>query len=151
MSAPAFRIDHVGIVVPDLDAAVDFYTRAFGMTVVSTEDPTDVNSVAIGIDAPRVRLCGAILSAGNARLELHQYLEPQGEAHRKVFEQGIGHFAFDVDDIDIAYAHLVDMGVTFNSTPNLIETGNLAGRRWVYGQDPWGNVIELGQDPERKS
>lgn len=148
MSTPSFRIDHVGIVVPDLDAAVEFYTRAFGMTVVSTEAPTDVDTVAIGIDAPRVRLCGAILSTGNARLELHQYLEPVGDTHREVYQQGIGHFAFDVDDIDEAYEHLTKAGVTFNSTPNRIDVGDLAGRQWVYGQDPWGNVIELGQNPK---
>src|SRR5688500_562809 len=31
------RIDHVGIAVPDLDAAIEFYGRVFGMTCVHTE------------------------------------------------------------------------------------------------------------------
>src|SRR3712207_3519924 len=31
------RIDHVGIAVADLDAAIDFYARTFGMRCVHTE------------------------------------------------------------------------------------------------------------------
>src|SRR5436190_9878781 len=32
------RIDHVGIAVADLDAAIEFYTRVFGMRCVHTEE-----------------------------------------------------------------------------------------------------------------
>src|SRR6266545_2844029 len=32
------RIDHVGIAVPDLDAAIEFYARAFGMRCVHREE-----------------------------------------------------------------------------------------------------------------
>ena len=31
------RIDHVGIAVPDLDAAIEFYGRAFGLSVIHEE------------------------------------------------------------------------------------------------------------------
>ena len=31
------RIDHVGIAVPDLDAAIEFHTRVFGMRCAHTE------------------------------------------------------------------------------------------------------------------
>ena len=31
------RIDHVGIAVPDLDAAIRFYSEAFGVEVVHEE------------------------------------------------------------------------------------------------------------------
>ena len=31
------RIDHVGIAVADLDQAIDFYARAFGMSVAHEE------------------------------------------------------------------------------------------------------------------
>src|SRR4051794_5069240 len=38
-TAPLFTgIDHVGVAVPDLDAAVEFYARTFGMRVVHQED-----------------------------------------------------------------------------------------------------------------
>ncbi len=148
---PAFALDHTGLVVPDLDAAVAFYAAAFDMTVVSRESDTDVPSAAIGLPGEHVRLRGAILRAGTTYLELHQYLTPVGTGERRVCDTGFGHIAFAVPDINEAYRFLIDRGVTFNSEPQLIATGGLAGRRWVYGQDPWGNVIELGQNPTNES
>jgi lactoylglutathione lyase/glyoxylase I family protein len=144
---PNFLLDHTGIVVPDLDAAVRFYVNAFGMTVLSRESDTDVDSAAIGIPGQPVRLRGAILKAGRTNLELHEYLTPRGIGSRNVFDEGIGHIAFAVTEIRAAYDYLRALGVTFNTEPNLITDGALAGRWWVYGKDPWGNVLELGQDP----
>jgi lactoylglutathione lyase/glyoxylase I family protein len=146
---PRFAIEHIGIVVPDLEAAVAFYVDVFGMSVMTREADTDVDSVAIGLPGEAVRLRGAILDAGNAQFEIHEYLTPRGTAPRRVSDEGIGHFCFAVDDIHVAYDYLTSKGVAFNSTPNHIESGALAGRRWVYGKDPWGNVIELAQKPTK--
>lgn len=144
---PQMAFDHTGMVVPDLHEAVEFYITAFGFTVDSWEADTDVDPDAIGLPGEAVRLRGAILNAGNARLELHQYLQPTGTAPRRVSDQGIGHIAFSVADIQQSHQYLAGLGVTWNTEPNLITDGELAGRWWVYGKDPWGNVIELGQDP----
>ncbi len=148
---PAFALDHTGLVVPDLDAAVAFYLAAFGMRVVSRESDTDVPAAAIGLPGEHVRLRGAILQSGATHLELHQYLSPVGTGQRRACDTGFGHIAFVVADIDEAHRFLSRHGVTFNTEPQLIVTGGLAGRRWVYGQDPWGNVIELGQNPRESS
>ena len=148
---PHFTIEHTGIVVPDLEAAVRFYTIAFGLEVVSREADTDVDPDAIGLPGETVRLRGAILDAGNSRLEIHEYLTPTGTATRRVSDQGIGHFCFAVEDIHVAYDYLRELGVEFNTEPNLITDGALAGRWWVYGKDPWGVVIELAQSPEKES
>ena len=144
---PTFELDHTGLVVPDLDAAVAFYVSAFDMTVVSRESDTDVPSTAIGLPGELVRLRGAILRAGTTHLELHQYLTPVGTGQRRACDTGFGHIAFAVPNIDEACRFLIARGVAFNTEPQVITTGDLAGRRWVYGQDPWGNVIELGQNP----
>lgn len=144
-------LDHVGIVVPDLEQAIEFYVRAFGAEVVSREADTDVDDVAIGLPDEQVRLRGAILRSGASQIELHQYLAPTGVSERRVCDQGIGHIAFCVSDIDAAYARLTNEGVVFNSDPNTITSGALEGRRWVYGRDPWGVVIELCQHPNRQN
>ncbi|MEN2742691.1 VOC family protein [Microbacterium sp. X-17] len=146
---PRFELHHVGIVVPDLEKAIHFYENAFGMHVLSREADTDVNPHALGIAADDVRLRGAILEAGGAHLELHEYLTPTGQASRNVYELGIGHIAFAVEDIHTAFAYLQSLGVRFNTQPQLIIEGVLAGRWWVYGTDPWGNVFELGQSPRQ--
>lgn len=141
-------LDHAGIVVPDLEAAIEFYSRAFGAEVVSREADTDVDPVAIGLPGETVRLRGALLRSGSTTLELHEYLSPRGDAPRRICDVGIGHIAFAVTDIDAAHARLRREGVTFNSSPRTIDSGALAGRRWVYGRDPWGVVLELCQHPQ---
>jgi lactoylglutathione lyase/glyoxylase I family protein len=138
----------VGIVVPDLDSAVRFYVNAFGLTIASREADTDVDPDAIGLPGEKVRLRGAILRAGGASLEIHEYLTPRGRAPRRVSDLGIGHVCFSVADIHAAYDYLSGLGVEFNAEPRLITDGGLAGRWWVYGRDPWGVVLELAQNPE---
>ncbi len=140
-----FDFDHTGIVVPDLEAAIAFYQRAFGAEVQTREADTDVDSDAIGLPGQRVRLRGALLRLGSSTVELHQYLEPTGTGRRRVCDTGIGHIALSVTDIDVAYAFLLQEGMEFNTEPQTISAGALAGRRWVYGRDPWGVVVELCQ------
>jgi len=58
------RIDHVGIAVPDLDAAIRFYAEAFGVEVVHEE----VN------EEQGVR--EAMLAVGDAHIQLLAPLRP---------------------------------------------------------------------------
>jgi len=146
-SRPQFAVDHVGVVVPDLDQAVAFYRTGFGMTVESEEQPTAVSSQAIGLPGQSVGLQGAILRHGDARIEFHQFLTPAVTGRRSANDFGPGHLAFAVGSIDEAAAYLEEYGVVWNSEPLLIESGALAGRRWVYGRDPSGTVIELCKHP----
>ncbi|WP_395105054.1 VOC family protein [Actinomadura sp. SCN-SB] len=140
-------LDHTGIVVPDLEQALAFYARAFGAVLVSREHDTEVDAEAIGLPGERVRLRGAILRVGGGQLELHEYLTPRGTGVRRVCDTGIGHVAFAVTDIDRACERLGSAGIRFNSRPVTIYSGPRKGRRWVYGRDPWGVVIELCQHP----
>ena len=54
------RIDHVGIAVPDLDKAIEFYERSFGMRCVHTEVNAEQGvreaMLAIGDGPDRVQL-----------------------------------------------------------------------------------------------
>jgi len=150
------RIDHVGIVAPrgQLDAVVNFYCRHFACTVAWREAETDVDAIAIGLPGENVRLKGAVLFAGAPDdaapyLEIHQYLVPTGETKRRVCDAGIGHFAWWSDDIEADYTRLGEGGMSWNAAPRLIETGGLTGHWWVYGQDPWGNVVQLCHHPDR--
>jgi lactoylglutathione lyase/glyoxylase I family protein len=141
------RLDHVGIVVPDLDAAVAWYTKNCDCEVSWLEAETDVDDVAIGLPGETVRLRGAVLYAGGAFIELHEYLEPTGSTSRRVCDTGIGHFAFYSDDIHSDFERLAAAGVRFYGEPKRIEDGGLIDHWWVYGEDPWGNVIQLCHHP----
>lgn len=82
-------LDHVGIAVSDLDAAIDTYVRTLGAEVTERYDLAD--------DHVRV----AFLDAGGALLELLQPIGDQGPVFRFLQRRGEGlhHVAFLVPDI----------------------------------------------------
>ena len=100
MSAP--RIDHVGIIVADLDKAMAMFERLFG------DGPSVVKEVAeIGI-----RL--AKFEAENVTIELIQYLADGPSLGKRVMgeEPGLNHLAARVEDMDQAIAELAGAGLT---------------------------------------
>ena len=62
---PATRLEHVALAVPDLDAAISFYSETFGLAV----------SEAVVSKEQGVRM--AYVEFGNAKIEL---MEPVGDA-----------------------------------------------------------------------
>ena len=133
-------IHHVAIAVPDLDAAVTFYSEAFGFDVVQrSEFKGDAEQVdaAIGLKQAAARM--AMLKAPNAHIELWQYSNPAPEDKRaRPCDLGYPHFALQVDDIEAEYERLLGHGMTFVGPPV-----NFGGSSAIYGADPFGNVIEL--------
>ncbi|WP_198041329.1 VOC family protein [Micromonospora chokoriensis] len=147
-------LHHVAITVPDLDAAIDWYTETLGFTVNRREAETDVDAAAINLPGEDVRLRGVELSTGSdghSFLELHQFISPTGSVDRRVCDTGISHFALLVDDIHAEYERLSALGVRFSTAPQYIGAGGLAGDWWVYFVDPWGNQLQLVSQPARAS
>ncbi len=143
-------LHHVAITVPDLDAAIDWYTGVLGLTVSRREAETDVDDAAINLTGERVRLRGAELSvngSGGPFVELHQFFSPTGTGDRRVCDTGISHFAFHTNDIHAEYDRLRALGVAFSTEPQYIGDGGLAGDWWVYFADPWGNQLHLVSHP----
>ena len=56
---------------------------------------------------------------------------------------GAAHVCFKVDDVDATKKELETKGVTFYSDVNVVDSGPLAGWRWVYFSDPDSLVLEL--------
>ncbi|GAF76400.1 unnamed protein product [marine sediment metagenome] len=85
------KIDHVGIVVRDLDKAIKLYSEAFGFKVKMIEVMKE-NQTRI-----------ALIPVGEVLLELIEPTGP-GRAQRFLEEQGEGfhHICFRVQDIDKA-------------------------------------------------
>jgi len=109
-------VHHVSIMVPDVEAALRFYTDVLGL-----ERRTDRPDLPMG---------GAWLDAGAQQLHLVEGEAPPG------FGQ---HFALLVDDLDAAVGELRVRGVEV-SDPRPI------GRSLQsFLSDPSGNLIELHQ------
>lgn len=139
-------LDHLGVVVSDLNTAIEQYRQRFGMRVQWREPLTTVPAACLGIVAPRaqqVRLRGAMLRAGHDEegqtsvgIELHEFCDGNG------LRLGWSHAGFSTTTFAMDYSRLSLAGVVWFSHPHTISTGPLAGRQWVYGLSN-DSVVEL--------
>lgn len=83
------RIDHVGIAVRDLDAAIQVYERRLGLRVSGRER---VESEGIEI---------AMIPIGESRIELIMPLNPESKVEKFLRERGeaLHHIAYATDDV----------------------------------------------------
>jgi catechol 2,3-dioxygenase-like lactoylglutathione lyase family enzyme len=155
---PGFsRVDHVGITVPDLDAAVRFYCNVFGCTECFRMGPFDARELpavpdgrdwgAAHVNVPDARFRFVMLQLGpNLMLELFQYDRPTNRREQLPRNCDLGghHLALKVQDIDRAIEYLKGQsGVNVMEGPIVVTDGPCAGMRVIYFLDPWGNQMEL--------
>jgi methylmalonyl-CoA/ethylmalonyl-CoA epimerase len=95
------RIDHIGIAVEDLDAAIALYETTFGMTLVHRETVTEQ-----GVEA-------VLLDVGENHVELLAPLGPDTPVGKFLARKGPGlhHVAYQVDDIEAALGQLKEAGL----------------------------------------
>ena len=150
------RVDHVAITVPDLSAAMDFYSRVFGFRELYRLGPFDAAEMPRGPDgrdwtAAHVNVAGARLTlgmmqmSGDTMLELFQYDAPADRRAQppRNCDAGGHHIAFKVRDIGAAADHLAAHGCRLMDGPVHLEDGPSAGLKFRYVLDPWGNQLEL--------
>jgi methylmalonyl-CoA epimerase len=128
-------LDHIGIAVDDLDAALAFYTDALGLEVDATEDVPSQ-----GVRAHFVRV-------GSAALELLEATSEESPIRRFVSRRGAGihHITLRVDDIAAALARLKAHGVRLvDETPREGAEGALVA--FVHPASAHGVLVELKQE-----
>ncbi|ATO16730.1 methylmalonyl-CoA epimerase [Micromonospora sp. WMMA1998] len=132
------RIDHVGIAVADLDAAIDFYQRTFGMRCVHTETNTEQGvreaMLAVGPDASGGMV--QLLAPLSPDTTIGKFLDKRGP--------GIQQVAYTVADIDAACAALRERGVRLLYEAPRRGTSN-SRVNFVHPKDAGGVLIELVQ------
>src|SRR5690349_3840564 len=106
----AKRIDHVGIVVKDLDAAVATYAKHFGFAADTSR----------GGEVPALGIKNAFVPVGGSDLEFIQPLTEEGPVAQFAKERGEGTFllSVEVDDIDAAVEHLRGLGARVGAPSN---------------------------------
>ena len=129
------HIDHVGIAVADLDAAIELYTTAYGMRCVHVEDN------------PEQGVREAMMAVGDSGsyVQLLQPLVPRHHDRPKFLDKsgpGIQQMAYRVDDIDTTCAHLRALGMRllYDEPKN-----GTAGSRvnFVHPKSAGGVLVEL--------
>lgn len=133
------RIDHIGILVDDLDQPLSFWRDALGLELTHTTDvPAEMAEIAF-------------LPVGDSEVELvHPTTNDSGLA--KFLEKrgpGIHHICLEVDDIDGMLSQLKAKGV------NLInEDARTAanGKRYafIHPKSAFGVLVELYELPEER-
>ncbi len=95
------RIEHIGIAVRDLDAAIRTYERLLGVGPYAVEEVPDQN----------VRT--AFFRLGESKIELLESTSPDGPVARFIAKRGEGihHIAYAVGDIHAALHDLASGGV----------------------------------------
>ncbi len=95
------RIDHIGVAVEDIDAAIELYRDSFEMELAHRETVSSQ-----GVEA-------VLLDVGDGHVELLAPLGPDTPVGKYMAKNGAGlhHVAYAVDDIDAALEKIAAAGV----------------------------------------
>lgn len=135
------EIRHAGIVVSDMDKALEFYCDLLGLKIVNdfTEESDHINAI-LGFSGIRLRIVKLTID-NKMLIELFQFLNPKKSSiSPPIWNIGCSHIAFSVDDIDKEFEKLSKNGVRFNCPPCISPDGYA---KYTYCQDPDGTNIEL--------
>jgi catechol 2,3-dioxygenase-like lactoylglutathione lyase family enzyme len=138
------RMDHVGVVVQDLDAAVAFFT-ALGLESRGewTAEGAPVDRI-VGLEGVRTRVAMLQAPDGNGRLELIEFLSPPAESRETAAPAntpGLRHLAFAVDDVEAVIDRLRTHGAEL--VGELVDYGT--SYRLCYLRGPEGIIVELAE------
>lgn len=136
------RIDHVGIAVPDLDDAIAFHERTFGMRCVHVETNEEQ-----GVREAMLALGPEGVAGGpGAQVQLLAPLRPDSPIARFLDRQGPGvqQVAYTVADVTAAGAALRARGVRLlYDEPRRGTASSLIN--FVHPKDAGGVLVELVQ------
>jgi len=127
-------LDHIGIVVDDLEKALAFWEQALGLTCQQIED------------LPERGLRVAMLPVGSTRIELLASTRPDSEIAGYIAKRGPGmhHLCLNSEDVDAELAGLAAAGV------QLVDERGRAGAGdcrvgFVHPRGSGGVLLELSQ------
>ena len=129
------EIDHVAIAVNDLDAAIDYYERAFGATV----DHREV--------VERDGVEEALLKVADSYVQLMTPTRPDSPVAKALEKRGEGlhHVGYRVNDCGEALAAMVAAGATpIDQAPRPGSRGTTVA--FIHPKGSFGTLIELVQE-----
>jgi len=131
-SAGISGVDHVALVVRDVEAALAHFTGALGLTVLRDEVTTASGGARL-----------VFLDAGNVALQLVSPTGPDGPmaAHLAAHGDGLHHVCLAVDDIDAALAALAP------GADVVVAVGGRGRRTAFLPGRPGGLITELAEVP----
>lgn len=142
---PVRHLDHVTLVVADLDATIAFFVDLLGLELLERTRITDEWAArVVGVEGARSEIAMVQTPDGHGRLELQRYDHPPssgGDPRAPSNTFGIRNVAFEVDDIDTLLADLADRG--FGLVGDLENYADVYKLCYVRG--PEGIVVMLAE------
>jgi catechol 2,3-dioxygenase-like lactoylglutathione lyase family enzyme len=138
------RMDHAGLTVEDMGAAVAFFT-ALGLENVAemTVEGEDVDRI-VGLDGVASDVVMLQTPDGHSRIELSSFRSPPAEpgpGQALINVVGLRHLCFQVDDMDAAIATTREHGGEV--IREVVTWGTSFKLAYVWG--PEGIVVELAE------
>lgn len=130
------RIDHIGIVVADIEEALRVYSKALGLVVAEIQERPDLGATIafVPIGEGEIELVQPVSSDSDAA----KFLEKRGE--------GIHHICLEVDDIEESLADLRGKGLELiDEVPRIGPKGERFA--FIHPKSAHGVLIELYQLP----
>lgn len=130
------RIDHIAVLVSDLEAPLAFWRDALGMELTHVQDvPAEMAKIAF-------------LPTGGSEIELVQPTTDDSGLAKYLEKRGAGmhHICLEVDDIEGMLAQLKEKGVQLiNETPRT----NSEGKKYafIHPKSAFGVMVELYELP----
>lgn len=135
------RIDHVAIIVEDIESALTFWRQGLGLQLEHVEEVPDQEAVV------------AFLPTGDSEVELVRPTTDESGIARFLQKRGPGihHICFEVDDIESVLSELQSKGLRLINEEPVIGTG---GKRiaFIHPESTHGVLVELyeltGHEPQ---
>jgi lactoylglutathione lyase family protein len=143
-------VSHIGLSVPDLVKAVDFYTGVMGWYVIMPPTEISEDDSAVGIMCTDVFGSGwgslriAHLSTGDrVGVELFQFRNPiRPENNFEYWKTGIFHYGVQDPDVEGLVERIVKAGGKQRMPVRYYFPGERP-YRMVYCEDPFGILVEI--------
>ncbi len=133
------KINHIAILVDDIDAPLNFWRDALGLQLAQTQDN------------PGEQAMIAFLPVGDSEIELVKPTTADSGLARYLEKRGPGmhHLCLEVDDIAGMLAQLKEKGIQLiNEEPKIGEGGRLYA--FVHPKSASGVMVELYELPKTR-
>lgn len=137
----AFKIgplNHVGVAVPDIEAAMETYRTLYGATDITTP---------FEMPAQGVKVC--FVNLPNSQIELIEPLDEHSPIHNFIVKNPRGgqhHVCFEVEDIHEAVRAMNQRGATVLGEPRIGAHGTMI--IFVHPKNSNGVLVELMESPK---
>ena len=132
------HIEHIGIAVKNLNEAISFYEKAFGLKCYNIEE----------VKEQKVKT--AFFMVGQTKIELLESTDPEGPIGKFIEKKGEGihHMAFAVKNLEQALQEVEQNGVTLiDKTPRKGAEGlDIA---FLHPKSTFGVLTELCEDKNK--